>query len=67
MKLVCERCNGIIDTTFDKYERVERIEKGCGTDEIILCATCSVDFDKFLYKKPKTFNDAEQSYLQSAT
>lgn len=67
MKLACERCNRVINIDFDKYERVERIEKGCGTDEIILCATCSSDFNRFLYKKSKTFNNCEQNYLQSAT
>lgn len=67
MKIACERCNRIIDSYFDKYEKITRNPKGYGSSDIALCKVCIKAFDNFLYEKQKTFNDAEQSYLQSAT
>lgn len=67
MKLACERCQSIIDDYLDKYEIVNRGGKIGANTKIVLCKKCSKDFDDFLYEKSKTFNDCEQSYLQSAT
>lgn len=67
MKIACERCNQIIDPYFDKYEKITRNPKGYGSSDIALCEKCIKDFDNFLYEKTKTFNDAEQNYLQSST
>lgn len=67
MKLACERCNGIINEYLDKYETTIRKLKGYNEDKFVLCEKCTKELDDFLYEKPKTFNDAEQSYLQSAT
>lgn len=49
MKLACERCNRIINKTFDEYEIINRHLEGSNEEHFVLCTKCTNELDDFIY------------------